>query len=94
VVNGQAKYRSTEEPLPVPYRTTVLQDRQISEIPGYRKDGTDRGAMIMAFSRHFPGLSVKALGQLFDKYPITGRVDVRWNAETGQYDILFGSSSR
>ena len=94
VVSGQGKYRSTEDPQLSPHRTTVPKDRQISEIPGYRKDGTDRGAMIVAFSQHFPGLSVKALGQLFDKYRITGRIDVHRNAETGQYDILFGSSSR
>ena len=94
VVSGRGKYRSTQDPQPSPHRTTVPKDRQISEIPGYRKDGTDRGAMIVAFSQHFPGLSVKALGQLFDKYRITGRIDVQWNAETGQYDILFGSSSR
>jgi hypothetical protein len=94
VLSGHAKYRSSEEPQPSPHRTTAPKDRQISEIPGYRKDGTDRGAMIVAFSRHFPGLSVRALGRLFDKYRITGRIDVRWNAETGQYDILFGSNPR
>ena len=46
--------------------------------------------MIAAFSRHILGMSAKALGKLFDKYRLTGRIDVQWNAETGQYDILFG----
>ena len=93
VVNGQRKYLSAEEPEPNGARQEPRQPEPYN-ILGYRKDGTDRGAMIVAFSRHFPGLSVKALGRLFDKYRITGRIDVQWNAETGQYDILFGSSSR
>jgi hypothetical protein len=88
VVNGQAKYHSREEPDSNSAPPATLQHRPPS-IPGYRKDGTDRGAMIVAFSRHFPGLSAKALGALFDKYRTTGRIDVQWNAETGQYEIVF-----
>jgi hypothetical protein len=71
----------------------MKKQHQPPTISGYRKDGTDRGAMIAAFSRHFPGMSAKALGQLFDKYRITGRIDVQWNAESGHYDILFASRS-
>jgi hypothetical protein len=93
VVNGQRRYHPKEEPVPS-WARPQLREPESCNIPGYRKDGTDRGAMIAAFSRHFPGLSVKALGHLFDKYRMTGRIDVRWNAETGQYDILFESSSR
>jgi len=89
LISGQRKYHPKEEP--VPSYARPQPEPEPHEIPGYRKDGTDRGAMIAAFSRHFPGLSAKTLGQLFDKYRITGRIDVQWNAETGQYDILFGS---
>ena len=89
VVSGQAKYRSTEEPT-----TQSALDNGSERSPDlkfpilqrrHRSRRNDPGV-----SRHFPGLSVKALGQLFDKYRITGRIDVHWNAETGQYDILFG----
>ena len=67
VVSGQAKYRSTEEPTTQSASDNGSERSPDSEIPGYRKDGTDRGRMIVAFRRHFPGLSVKALDQLFDK---------------------------
>jgi hypothetical protein len=45
--------------------------------------------MIAAFSRYFPGLSGKELGKLFDRYRLAGRIDVQWNADAGQHDILF-----
>jgi hypothetical protein len=45
--------------------------------------------MLAAFSQYFPGLSIKELGRLFDRYRLTGRIDVQWNAVSGQYDILF-----
>jgi hypothetical protein len=89
VANGYAKYRSREEPN-INSDPTATPRHQPPNILGYRKDGTDRGAMILALSRHFPGMSAQALGKLFDKYRITGRIDVQWNAETGQYDIVFG----
>jgi hypothetical protein len=86
VVNGHVKCRSREEPDSNSAPPAPLQHRPPT-IPGYRKDGTDRGEMIVAFSRHFPGMSAQALGKLFDKYRTTGRIDVQWNAETGQYEI-------
>ena len=88
VISGEA-----EEP-EIRSASASLKLQPPATISGYREDGTDRGAMIVAFSRHFPGLSVKALGQLFDKYRITGRIDVHWDAEAGQYDILSGVRSR
>jgi hypothetical protein len=93
VVNSQRKYHARDE-IEASFDSPQVREPERPNIPGYRKDGTDRGAMIAAFSRHFPGMSAKALGQLFDKYRITGRFDVQWNAETGEYDILFGSNSR
>ena len=88
VVTGEAKY-GRDEPLPSSAPTTTrARRREPYHIPGYRTDATDRGAMIAAFSRYFPGLSVKELGKLFDRYRLTGRIDVQWNAESGQYDIL------
>jgi hypothetical protein len=93
VVNSKRKYRPRDE-TEASFDSPQVREPERPNIPGYRKDGTDRGAMIVAFSRHFPGLSAKAPGQLFDKYRITGRIDVQWNAETGQYDILFGARSR
>jgi hypothetical protein len=93
VVTGQTKY-GPDEPLPSSAQTiTRLRKSKPYHIPGYRTDASDRGAMIAAFSRHFPGLSVKELGKLFDRYRLTGRIDVQWNAETGEYDILFGSGA-
>ena len=88
VVNGQRRYHPKEEPLPS--CAGPAREHEPHKLLGYRKDGTDRGAMIAAFSRHVLGMSAKALGKLFDKYRLTGRIDVQWNAETGQYDILFG----
>lgn len=89
VVSGQTKYRQDE---PFPSAAPVRRSRRPSayDIPGYRTDATDRRAMIAAFSQYFPDLSAKALGKLFDRYRLTGRIDVQWNAETGQYDIIFG----
>jgi hypothetical protein len=36
---------------------------------------------------HFGNLSKKELGQLFDKYRLTGRLDIRWNDRTGEYVV-------
>jgi hypothetical protein len=89
VVTGKAKL---DEPHLTPARTRTQSRRpRPYHIPGYRTDATDRGAIVAAFSQYFPGLSVKALGKLFDRYRLTGRIDVQWNAETGRYDILFNS---
>jgi len=92
VLTGQSKY-GPDESTPGSTRTATRSRQEPYHIPGYRTDATDRGAMIAAFSRYFPGLSVKALGKLFDRYRLTGRIDVQWNAETGQYDMLFGQGS-
>ena len=93
VLTRQSKYGQDESTLG--WTRIAARSRQRPyNIPGYRTDATDRGAMIAAFSRYFPDLSVKTLGKLFDRYRLTGRIDVQWNAETGQYDILFGQGSR
>ena len=52
---------------------------------GLRANSTDRDAMLAAFARHFGNLSKKELGQLFDKYRLMGRLDIRWNDRTGEY---------
>ena len=54
---------------------------------GLRANSTDRDAMLAAFARHFGNLSKKELGQLFDKYRLMGRLDVRWNDRTGEYVV-------
>jgi len=43
--------------------------------------------MLAAFARHFGNLSKKELGQLFDKYRLTRRLDIRWNDRTGEYVV-------
>ena len=56
---------------------------------GTRADSSDRSAMIEVFSQRFPGLSKGQLGKLFDKYRLSGRIDIEWDAETGQYKIIW-----
>jgi hypothetical protein len=52
---------------------------------GVRADSSDRSAMIEVFSQRFLGLSKRELGKLFDKYRLTGRIDIRWDGRSGQY---------
>jgi hypothetical protein len=56
---------------------------------GTRADSTDRGAMIAMFSRHFPGLSAREIGKLFDKYRLNECIEIHWNVQTSQSVILF-----
>ena len=54
---------------------------------GLRANSTDQDAMLAVFARHFGNLSKKELGQLFDKYRLMGRLDIRWNDRTGEYVV-------
>jgi hypothetical protein len=56
---------------------------------GIRHDSSDRSAMIEVFSQRFPGRSKRELGKLFDTYRRSGRIDVEWDARTGQYKIIW-----
>jgi hypothetical protein len=56
---------------------------------GIRPDSSDRSAMIEVFAQRFPGLSKRELGKLFDKHRLSGRIDIEWDAETGQYKIIW-----
>jgi hypothetical protein len=56
---------------------------------GISHDSSDRSAMIEVFGQRFPGLSKRELGKLFDKYRLSGCIDIEWNAETGQYKIIW-----
>jgi hypothetical protein len=56
---------------------------------GIRHDSSDRSAMIEMFSQRFPGRSKRELGKLFDKYRLSGRIDIEWDARTGQYKIIW-----
>jgi len=56
---------------------------------GIRADSSDRSAMIQVFSQRFPGLSKGQLGKLFDKCRLSGRIDIKWDDKTGQYEIIW-----
>jgi len=56
---------------------------------GIRPDSSDRSAMIEVFAQRFPGLSKRELGKLFDKHRLSGCIDIEWDAETGQYKIIW-----
>jgi len=56
---------------------------------GIRPDSSDRSAMIEVFSQRFPGRSKRELGRLFDKYRLSGRIDIEWDRATGQYKITW-----
>jgi hypothetical protein len=56
---------------------------------GTRADSSDRSTMIEVFSQRFPGLSKRELGRLFDKYRLSARIDIEWDARTSQYKITW-----
>ena len=56
---------------------------------GIRPDSSDRSAMIEVFSQRFPGLSKRQLGKLFDKYRLSGLINIKWEDKTGQYKIIW-----
>jgi len=56
---------------------------------GIRPDSSDRSAMVEVFAQRFLGLSKRELGKLFDKYRLSGRIDIKWDAEIGQYKIIW-----
>jgi len=55
--------------------------------PGTCAASTDRGAMLEAFGQQFTGLSAREMGRLFDEYRLSGRLDIRWNDQTGRYVV-------
>jgi len=70
-------------------RTDVMREAG----PGTRADSTDRGAMLEAFRQRFTGLSARQMGRLFDRYRLSGRLDIRWNAQTGRYVVTLIDSN-
>jgi hypothetical protein len=54
---------------------------------GLRANSTDQDAMLEVFARRFGNLSRREVGKLFDKYRLTGRLDIRWDQRVGEYVV-------
>src|SRR5215470_11831182 len=81
---GQFPVRNRRMPI-----SKKRRDRLREAVPGIRHDSSDRSAMIEVFSQRFPGRSKRKLGKLFDKYRLSGRIDIEWDRATGQYKITW-----
>ena len=87
-VAGALRQIPAHETVELPSSKT--EDNSLSEpSSGIRADSSDRSAMIEVFSPRFPGLSKGQLGKLFDKYRLSGRIDIEWDDKTGQYEIIW-----
>src|SRR5262249_2476049 len=86
IVSTRILHRSSaKRPATIGTRTNVLREKG----GGTRSNSTDRAAMIEVFAERFPDLSKRELGKLFDEYRLMGRIDIRWDSESGRYAIKF-----